>query len=63
MASSFPVLEINRTDRSTRRRLGKDDAIDAEAAARAFIADFSKAIKIQQLTAELVPSIRSKQSW
>ena len=38
MASGFPVLEINRTDRSTRRRLGKDDAIDAEAAARAFIA-------------------------
>ena len=38
MASGFPVVEINRTDRSTRRRLGKDDAIDAEAAARAFIA-------------------------
>jgi transposase len=31
-------VEINRPDRSTRRRLGKDDAIDAEAAARSFLA-------------------------
>ena len=38
MASGFPVMEINRPDRSTRRRVGKDDAIDAESAARAFIA-------------------------
>jgi hypothetical protein len=27
-------VEVNRTVRSVRRRLGKDDAIDAEAAAR-----------------------------
>lgn len=38
MASGFPVVEINRPDRATRRRVGKDDAIDAESAARAFIA-------------------------
>ena len=38
MASGFPVREINRPDRSSRRRVGKDDAIDAEPAARAFIA-------------------------
>jgi hypothetical protein len=30
-------VEVNRPDRSTRRRLGKDDAIDAEAAARSWI--------------------------
>ena len=36
--AGFPVVEVNRPDRSTRRRLGKDDAIDAEAAARAWIA-------------------------
>ena len=37
-AAGHPVVEVNRPDRSTRRRLGKDDTIDAEAAARAFIA-------------------------
>ena len=31
-------MEVNRPDRSTRRRIGKDDTIDAEAAARAYIA-------------------------
>jgi transposase len=44
--ASFPVVEVNRTDRSVRRRLGKDVdavfreavAIDAEAAARAYLA-------------------------
>jgi transposase len=36
--AGFPVVEVNRTDRSVRRRLGKDDAIDAEAAARAYLA-------------------------
>jgi transposase len=38
LAVGFTVLEINRPDRSTRRRMGKDDAIDAEAAARSFLA-------------------------
>jgi hypothetical protein len=38
MAVGYPVVEINRPDRSTRRRLGKDDAIDAEAAARSLLA-------------------------
>jgi transposase len=29
--AGFPVVEVDRPDRSRRRRLGKDDAIDAEA--------------------------------
>lgn len=37
-AVGYSVVEINRPDRSTRRRLGKHDAIDAEAAARSFLA-------------------------
>ena len=44
--AGFPDVEVNRTDRSVRRRLGKDVdavfrvavAIDAEAAARAYLA-------------------------
>jgi transposase len=40
--AGFPVVEVNRPDRSTRRRLGKDDAIDAEAAARSWIAGSAK---------------------
>lgn len=32
------VIEVNRPDRSARRRQGKDDPVDAEAAARAFLA-------------------------
>ena len=32
------VIEVSRPDRSTRRRLGKSDPIDAEAAARAVLA-------------------------
>jgi transposase len=32
--AGLEVVEVNRPDRSTRRRLGKDDTIDAEAAAR-----------------------------
>jgi transposase len=44
--AGFPVMEVNRTDRSVRRRLGKDVdavfreavAIDAEAAARSYLA-------------------------
>ncbi|MEP6665316.1 MAG: IS110 family transposase [Nocardioidaceae bacterium] len=34
----IPVLEVNRPDRSTRRRVGKSDPLDAEAAARAVLA-------------------------
>jgi transposase len=33
----YRVLEVNRPDRSARRRKGKDDTIDAEAAARAVL--------------------------
>jgi transposase len=32
VGAGSPVVEVNRPDRSTRRRLGKDDAIDEEAA-------------------------------
>ncbi len=42
MASGFSVGEINRPDRSTRHRLGKDDAFDAEAAGRFFLAGTAK---------------------
>lgn len=38
MAVGYSVVEINRPDRSTRRRLGKVDAIDTEAAARSLLA-------------------------
>jgi transposase/DNA-binding XRE family transcriptional regulator len=36
-SESVPVIEVNRPDRSERRFNGKDDTIDAEAAARAVI--------------------------
>jgi transposase len=36
-ASGLRVLDVNRADRSTRRRHGKDDPLDAEAAARAVL--------------------------
>lgn len=38
------VLEVNRPDRSLRRRVGKSDPIDAEAAARAVLAGTATAI-------------------
>jgi len=44
MAAGFVVVEANRPDRSTRRRLGKDDGIDAEMAARAFLAGTAMAV-------------------
>lgn len=37
------VLEVNRPDRSARRRNGKDDMLDAEAAARAVLAGHAAA--------------------
>ena len=37
-AEGFRVLEVDRPDRKTRRRRGKSDTIDAEAAARAVLA-------------------------
>lgn len=42
--AGFPVVEVNRPDRSTRRRLGKDDAINAETAARSWIAGSTRVI-------------------
>jgi transposase len=35
--AAYDVIEVNRPDRSARRRQGKDEAVDAEAAARAFL--------------------------
>jgi transposase len=43
-AAELPVVVVNRPDRSTRRRIGKDDTIDAEAAARACIAGTASVI-------------------
>ncbi|HEY6747912.1 MAG TPA: transposase, partial [Mycobacteriales bacterium] len=37
-AEQVQVLEVNRPDRATRRRRGKTDPVDAEAAARAVLA-------------------------
>jgi len=42
--AGLEVVEVNRPDRSTRRRLGKDDTIDAESAARAYIAGTARVI-------------------
>lgn len=36
-AAQVEVLEVNQPDKATRRRRGKNDAIDAEAAARAVL--------------------------
>ncbi|MGH3570202.1 MAG: IS110 family transposase [Pseudonocardia sp.] len=36
--AGHPVIEVNRPDRATRRRRGKNDTIDAESAARAVLA-------------------------
>jgi len=55
-AAGLQVVEVNRPDRSTRRRLGKDDTIDAEAAARSYIA--GKATVIPKAGDDLVEMIR-----
>jgi transposase len=39
-----PVVEVNQPDRSTRRRRGKTDAVDAEAAARAALSGIARAL-------------------
>ncbi|CAM5449482.1 transposase [Streptomyces griseorubiginosus] len=38
------VVEVNQPDRSTRRRRGKTDAVDAEAAARAALSGIAQAL-------------------
>ena len=38
-AAGIDVVEVNRPDRQLRRRLGKSDPVDAEAAARTVLAD------------------------
>jgi len=54
--AGLEVVEVNRPDRSTRRRLGKDDTIDAESAARSYIA--GKATVIPKAGDDLVEMIR-----
>lgn len=54
--AGLEVVEVNRPDRSTRRRLGKDDTIDAEAAARSYIA--GQATVIPKAGDDLVEMIR-----
>jgi transposase len=54
--AELEVVEVNRPDRSTRRRLGKDDTIDAEAAARSYIS--GKATVIPKAGNDLVEMIR-----
>lgn len=41
---AVPVVEVNRPNRATRRRAGKSDPVDAEAAARAALAGHATAI-------------------
>lgn len=43
-AASITVLEVNRPDRANRRRKGKSDPVDAEAAARAVLAGQATAV-------------------
>ncbi len=56
-AESVPVIEVNRPDRSERRFNGKDDTIDAEAAARAVIS--GKATTIPKTGDGAIEAIRS----
>ena len=43
VARGYPVVEVNRPDRSTRYRKGKSDPTDAEMAARAVLAGVANA--------------------
>jgi transposase len=42
---AYDVIEVNRPDRAARRRQGKGDPVDAEAAARAFLAGTATIIR------------------
>jgi transposase len=58
-ASGQRVLEVNRPDRATRRRLGKSDPVDADAAARTVQAGEATGVpKAQDGTVEMVRSLR-----
>ena len=53
------VLEVNRPDRATRRRLGKSDPVDADAAARTVQAGEATGIpKAQDGTVEMTRALR-----
>jgi transposase len=55
-AQGYLVLEVNRPDRSARRRRGKSDPVDAEAAARAVLA--GQATAIPKTGSHLVEMVR-----
>ena len=58
-AAGQRVLEVNRPDRATRRRLGKSDPVDADAAARTIQAGEATGVpKAQNGTVEMVRSLR-----
>lgn len=53
------VIEVNRPDRSTRHRLGKSDPIDAEAAARAVLAETATVVpKLVDSTVEMIRMLK-----
>ncbi len=53
------VLEVNRPDRATRRRRGKSDPIDAEAAARAVLAGVASSVpKTADGTTEMIRMLK-----
>src|SRR5829696_1699754 len=58
-AYGLQVLEVNRPDRSTRRRQGKSDPIDAQAAARATLAGVAATIpKTREGQVEMIRVLR-----
>ena len=58
-AGGYRVVEVNRPDRATRRRQGKSDTVDADAAARAVQAgDATGAPKAGTGTAEMLRVLR-----
>ena len=58
------VLEVPRPDRRLRRRLGKSDPIDAEAAARAVLAGTASARpKLSNGPMEAIRALRGRPQW
>jgi transposase len=59
-AAQCSVREVNRPNRQTRRQRGKDDAIDAEAAARSLLAGTATAVaKTVNADAEILRVLKS----
>jgi len=57
-AYGLQVVEVNRPDRSTRRRQGKSDPIDAQAAARATQAGVATTPKTREGQVEMIRVLR-----